>query len=390
MFIKICCWLLTFSLLAASEVDSFLQSLLSKTAIIDTKQIKIRGYPNAYNPSLIPYKDGYLLSFRFISRRPDAVKTDFRTDLSFIGVARLDKKFRVSEKTIQLLNIISHSQKISLTAEDARLFNIDNRIFIFFNDLPLFQTHDGFAMYFAELIEERGIFVLKGPAKLLNYPFAISIEKNWSPFLYGNKLYMIYSAQPQIILEVDLNTGHCQEVVREYPHLHWNLGIIRGGTPAYPINDQLITFFHSSFPAQISKGRAYIMGAYIFDKDPPFSIRAMTPTPLGDLSYYTEGNSTKIVFPGGLVVQDHHILVAWGKNDKQIFITTFDKAKLLASMEPKSADTLLGFLFEPHREEPSQNSTQKKNEGTVGEAPADSEYSPCNCEAQSAADLLHG
>lgn len=336
MFIRICVLVGCLCIGVADELDSFLELLLSKTAIIDTKQIKIPGYPNAYNPSLIPYKDGYLLSFRFISRRPDVVKTDFRTDLSFIGIARLDKKFKVSEKTIQLLHIVSHSQKISLTAEDARLFHIGNRIFIFFNDLPLFQAHDGFAMYFAELIEERGTFVLKEPAKLLKTPFATSIEKNWSPFVSGNQLYVIYSTQPQIVLEVDLNTGDCQEVVWGNPNLDWNLGIVRGGTPAYPVNDQMLTFFHSSFPAKVSKGRAYVMGAYTFDKEPPFSIRTISLTPLGDLSYYTQDNSTKVVFPGGLVVQDPYLLVAWGKNDKQIFITTFDKEKLLTSMGPCS------------------------------------------------------
>ena len=76
------------------------------------------------------------------------------------------------------------------------------------------------------------------------------------------------------------------------------------------------------------------MGAYSFDKNPPFSVRTMTPVPLADLSYYTEDNSSKVVFPGGLVIQDNMIHVAWGKADRQIFITTFDKEKLLSSMEP--------------------------------------------------------
>lgn len=75
------------------------------------------------------------------------------------------------------------------------------------------------------------------------------------------------------------------------------------------------------------------MGAYTFDKDPPFSVRAMTPRPLGDLADYAQDNASKVVFPGGMVVQDRLIHVAWGKADKQMFITTFDRDKLLASME---------------------------------------------------------
>lgn len=317
-----------------SEIDTFLGQILSEACIVKKRQIKIRDYPNAYNPSLIPYKDGYLLSFRYISRCPEKFKNGFRTDLSFIGLARLDKSFKVSEKTVQLLNITSHSSKFSLTAEDARLLNVGSRIFIFFNDIPPLHTAGKFAMYFGELVEERGVFVLKEPAKPLIYPFAIQVEKNWSPFSSGDKLYVIYSDQPRVILEVDSNTGYCQEVSRTHLNWNWNLGLIRGGTPAYLVNDSFLTFFHSSFPAKISKGRAYVMGAYIFEKDPPFSVRKMTFRPLGGLIDYTQDNSPKIVFPGGMVVQDDLIHVAWGKADRQIFITTFHKEKLLASMEP--------------------------------------------------------
>ena len=62
----------------------------------------------------------------------------------------------------------------------------------------------------------------------------------------------------------------------------------------------------------------------------------MTHRPLGNLTDYTQENSSKVVFPGGMVVRDNLIHVAWGKNDKQIFITTFDRDKLLSSMEPCS------------------------------------------------------
>lgn len=323
-----------FSLKAqVSDVDQFLGSILSKTSIVSSRQITIPGFPNAYNPSIISYKDGYLLSFRFISRLPETEKSKFRTDVSFVGVARLDKKFKAFEKSVQLLNIVSHSPKFSLTAEDGRLLRIGERIFLFFNDLPLSETPGQFAMYFGEIVEEQGRFVLKEPAKLLNYPNAISIEKNWSPFVSDGRLYVIYSDQPRVILEVDLNTGYCKEVSRTLMNWNWDLGIIRGGTPGYLVNDQFLTFFHSSFPAKLPKGRAYVMGAYTFDKDPPFSIGKITRLPIGELTYYTENNSPKIVFPGGMVFQDHLIHVAWGKGDKQIFITTFDREKLLSSMD---------------------------------------------------------
>jgi predicted GH43/DUF377 family glycosyl hydrolase len=336
MKIIIFCCLLFGSLGAqVNDVDSFLGQILSKSSIVSTRQIVVPDYPNVYNPSLIEYKDGYLLSFRYKTRCPETVKNNCRTDVSFVGIARLDKNFKVLGKSVQLLNIESFSSKLSLFAEDARLLKVDGRIFIFFNDLPVLQGPGTFAMYFGELVEVQGRFSLREPAKLLNYSQAISIEKNWTPFVSGGKLYLIYSDQPRVILEVDLNTGYCNEVSRTDVDWKWDLGKIRGGTPAYLVNDQFLTFFHSSFPANIQKGRAYVIGAYVFDKDPPFTVRKMT-VPLGDIKDYTQNNSSKVIFPAGMVVQENVILVAWGKGDRQIFISTFDREKLFNEMKPLS------------------------------------------------------
>ena len=327
------CYLLFFSStgIQSSQLDSMLEQL-SNTSIAQTREIIIPEYPGAYNPSLISYEDGYLLSFRLVKGRSGVIENSLRLRDSFIGVVKLDQQLNVLEETAQILEIASYSPDISITVEDVRLFNSNGRIFIIFNDIPPLGAH-GNSMYLGELNEENGNFVLKEPAKFLNYPFAKPIEKNWTPFVFNGKIYVIYSEQPRVVLEVDVDTGNCQEVSRLAPHWNWNFGEIRGGTIAYPVNETFLTFFHSSFFTETSIRKAYVMGAYTFDKDPPFLVRTITPAPLGDLTYY-EDNSSNVVFPGGMVVEDHFIFVAWGKGDKQIMITTFDREKLLASMDP--------------------------------------------------------
>jgi predicted GH43/DUF377 family glycosyl hydrolase len=318
------------------ELDILLGTRLSNASIISSKQIKIPNYHRTYNPSLITYKDGYLLSFRYVSRFPKTIE-GHRADASFVGLARLDKKLRVYEESVQLLNISSYAPHFSLTVEDGRLVQVGDKTYLFFNDLPSSQS-DGFAMYFVEIIEGSDGFITKEPAKLLKYHLAMEIEKNWSPFVSKGRLYTIYSDQPRIILEVDLHTGDCCEIGRSEFRVQWDLGRIRGGTPADAVGEELLTFFHSSFPVKTLKGRAYVMGAYTFDKEPPFSIRSITHRPLGTLLDYTEDNSIKVVFPAGIVVQDHEILISWGKGDKQIWITVFDREKLLSSMQPLKVD----------------------------------------------------
>ncbi len=325
-------FLLVTSLLCA-DVDSFLEANLSPAAIKWTKKIDIPNYPHAYNPSLIPYKEGYLLSFRYTSQIPKAMQ-QFRMDASFIGIAKLDKDLNVVKKSVQLLNVKSYSaEKFSGTAEDARLFQVGDRIYIFFNDL-LPSQKAGFAMYICELEEEKGYFFIKEPARRLRYPFMIHVEKNWTPFFAEGEIHVIYSDDPRIILKVDPNTGLCQQQQSVTPPWDWDFGQIRGGTPALLLGDQFITFFHSSFPASLHKGRAYVMGAYLFDSAPPFTVRFMTINPLGALSDYTQDNSSKIVFPAGLVILEDSFLVAWGKADRQIQVTSFDRKKLLESLCP--------------------------------------------------------
>lgn len=314
------------------QIDSFLKQHLYETAIVSQTQISLPGYPHAYNPSLIPYQDGYLLSFRYTTRLPEEIRFH-RIDASFIGIAKLNHRFQLIPESVQLLKIQSHASRFSLSAEDGRLFLFKDKIYLFFNDRPAIDPK-GFAMYFAELIETQGLFQLKTPAKPLYYPSAISIEKNWSPFVAQDKLYLIYSDSPRTILQVDEETGHCQAIAKDYTDPSWPFGEIRGGTPACLVEDFYLTFFHSSFPADTPKKRAYVMGAYLFDPNPPFKVLFRTPWPLGTLSDYTESNDPKVIFPCGLVVRGNSLFVAWGKADRQIQITEFDKKKLFDCMQP--------------------------------------------------------
>ncbi len=328
----------------AASFDPALANVLQNNSVIKTEKITIPGYPRAYNPSLIPYSDGYLLSFRSRGKLPeDALAKKFRKHSSFIGVVKLNKNFEPLKKSVQILDIQSYASEISCTAEDARLLKVGERIFMFFNDIHLLHKAKGcFSPYFAELIEKEGRFVLKNPAKLLSYDKAIQAEKNWSPFVANNRLYLIYADNPRVILEADLDTGICQEITRKERDWHWNWGEVRGGTPAQLVDGQFLTFFHSSFyfnfnrKGKVKRGLNYVMGAYTFDQKPPFTIRMMTLAPLGELNDYLKENRRKVVFPCGLVIQEDLIHVVWGKNDCLIMLTTFDKQKLVSSMEPLS------------------------------------------------------
>lgn len=320
-----------------------LSQALTQEPILETRKLTLSQYPNAYNPSLIPWKEGYLLSFRY-RKKNRAKKLDrLRPDHSYIGLVKLDQNFNILEETAQLLDTRTESDTLSQFAEDARLLRVDDRIILVFNDLQPGLIHGTCAMYLGELIENNSKFELKAPAVHLKYAHAIKFEKNWTPFTSQGKLYLVYYAdQPRIILEVDEKTGECKEVDSSETSLGWNWGKVRGGTPAYPVKDQFITFFHSvvSSPCFNNKaeksGLNYVMGIYTFDSTPPFSLRQLLPLPLGELEIYQENNHRKFVFPGGAHIEEDKIHMVWGKNDKEIYLTTYDKERLFKLMVPVS------------------------------------------------------
>jgi predicted GH43/DUF377 family glycosyl hydrolase len=326
-----------------AKLDPDLAKALSSESIVGTTQIQIPDYPTAFNPSLVAYGDGYLLSFRITTFYPGKGDKP-RYDSSFTGLAKLDKNLKLVKKSVHFLDLFTNSTQRSISAEDLKLMSVGDRIYAIFNDVPLDLKPHTNAMYFVEIEEVNGAFVSVGRAVMLQYEKARLVEKNWSPFVYEGKLCLIYSDGPRIILEADMETGLCKEIVCEPINYNWSWGRVRGGTPTYFVDGQFLSVFHSVISAESLTGqhkrlnRNYVMGAYTFDAKAPFSVRSMT-SPLGQLSDYNHQNICKVVFPGGLVFEEKFVRVAWGKNDKQIIITTFDRDKFMASLKPVELGT---------------------------------------------------
>ena len=330
--------LLPFRTYKVSILEPSIQQNLSDQSILQTKEISIPGYPGAYNPSLIPCEDGYLLSFRV--KKYDVaswLKKIKNVRTSYLGLVKLDRHFQICEKPY-LLDIYSYaSDQISHSAQDARLFQMDGKTLLIFNDYgDSFHRHN-YKLYCVELIQQSGKWKPQGAALPLNYEKQITIEKNWTPFESKGSLHLIYSTTPHLILKVNLETGVCTEVAKTDPPFNWDYGIIRGGTPAYPIDGGLLTLFHSSIevPADsllgTTRGRNYVMSGYLFENKPPFKLKKWIPHPIGTLDDYAR-NRRKVIFPGGLVITHDQIIIAWGKNDNAICLTVCDKQKLMQEL----------------------------------------------------------
>lgn len=312
--------------------------------VLETKQIIISEYPNAFNPSIIRWNNSNLMSFRVI---PDPKHT-FN---SWIGLIRLDEKFRPIGKP-QQLKIRPENAPVPSRIDDGRLVSIDNRLYLVYSDnedMIITRGRGGFRMYIAELDFDGKIFFVKTIERLSSFEgnSMSRREKNWVPFDYYGQLLLAYSIVPHRILRPVLGSGHCETFVSSESLIKWNWGELRGGTTALLDGDNYLAFFHSSKPMVTthSQGKEvlhYFMGAYTFSNHPPFAINQISNEPIIGKKFYNGPDykpywkPVKVVFPCGFIFDDNYIWIAYGRQDHEIWITKLNKKKLYASLVPVS------------------------------------------------------
>jgi len=95
-----------------------------------------------------------------------------------------------------------------------------------------------FTIYSHELIKPKNIIFHNTDGR----------EKNWIPCIMNNKLYIIYSSNPNIIFEMEdkLSELIIKNIIIKDKIIKCNYGVIRGGAPPIKYNDLYdITFFHT-------------------------------------------------------------------------------------------------------------------------------------------------
>ena len=284
----------------------------------DLFSITIPGHPGAYNPSILPLDDGFLLSFR-----------DQARSLSVVGLVRLNKNSSLLESNRHL--------------EDARLFRYDGKIWATCTNLtgwyPI-QTHivlcqiDLNTPSFTSVVD-------------LDYHL-VAMEKNWVPLRYKDaegieNLYLVYAHNPFHVRKVvssikGITEGiFLEERKRDVPwEKKW--GRISGGTPCISLGKEQLAFFHSHFSLGYRKD-FYVIGAVTFENTPPFRIKKISPHPIiarGMYPDYSPLGNIHVVFPGGVVRikknEEQLLYVVYGENDSRIKVMVVDEKELLNSL----------------------------------------------------------
>ena len=300
---------------------------MAQDFVLETKQLEIPGYPTACNPSIARWGNMLLLSF-------DAYSGD-TTAPDRMGLVWLDDDF----------NVISAPRILHIkdTWQDPRLVSIGNRLYVVFNG----ALNTTLRRTFIAEVHYDGVHLFTGaPECLLHFPGerADLGERNWVPFAYFDTLLLTYSVVPHRVLRPLINTQTCEDISSTSSPFIWDWGTPRAGTTALLDGDHYLAFFHSSkiMASVHSQGKPihhYFMGAYTFDRHPPFAITAMSPFTIIAENFYhgPEYRTIKpllVVFPCGFIFDAHHIWVVYGKQDHEAWVVKLDKKGLYENLVP--------------------------------------------------------
>jgi predicted GH43/DUF377 family glycosyl hydrolase len=305
--------------------------------VLSTKQLIFEDYPGAFNPSIIKKDSGFLLIFRYC---PDPANQSW---ISSVAIVELDNSLAPLGKP-KILNTRPKRSKTPSQAEDARLFKFQDKLYLIYNDnideicFDHIKRRD---IFIAELIFEDGQYRLASPLKLTHpdrYPHQLQ-QKNWAPFEAQEKLLLSYSLNPHEVLNADLQSGICFPYYKTAPPIQWIYGSMKGSSSAELIDGEYLAFFHSAAKTKSPVSYDwrlwhYFMGAYTFSATPPFELTKMSEKPILSEHFYTASFGEKrVIFPGGFAVDDRYIYVAYGKDDREIWIAILDKDVLMKSLK---------------------------------------------------------
>jgi hypothetical protein len=208
---------------------------------------------------------------------------------------------------------------------------------VFNNKIYLFYT-DGFKQLLA-LINLDTLDVEH--SDYLETPFNTQFEKNWTPLVKNNELYLVYGYSPLFTI-IKLNNNNpwlIDGIISKKTLLNnvWKYGHIRGGTPWIKTHDDkyYISMFHSSkqLTPIIEYSKVYFGGIILLNKDMVPVAISKIPVIRGEIQSFTIdrlNTNIFVVFPGGIIYDEdkEKYLISFGYNDTCCRILEIEKDKI--------------------------------------------------------------
>jgi predicted GH43/DUF377 family glycosyl hydrolase len=161
-------------------------------------------------------------------------------------------------------------------------------------------------------------------------------QKNWMPFIYDKKVYLVSSVCPHVIhsLDDDFKSKKAYQTNWSSP---WFINMHhRGNTNAVMLDDgNYLATFHTSF---LHKGMHYYdNGSYIFSGKPPFNVlkcsnRTYLPAESACEKHFRKESEILCNFPVGMMLENNKVIISYGDNDSVVKIVEYKVEDFLNTM----------------------------------------------------------
>jgi predicted GH43/DUF377 family glycosyl hydrolase len=301
----------------AAKQAAFVRPIDQYLTTVEGKITRLPLNPGAFNAGLVKHEDKYICVYRPDEQSFTACFLDKNLELDFFSLFPL---------------------KITNCA-DPRIIWVGKKLLMIYS-----STEEG--GFHHECIRGSIIMDLDKSDKFMEAkPFRISPkskerQKNWTPFIYEDEVYLIASINPQIIYKLNMETLEPATLVHktEWINPWFNKEFLRGNTNPVRLEDGN---YLSTFHTVIKHGRLHLYdnGAYVFEGKPPFRVIKCSNKTYMKAEDAVEPHFRKkglisVNFPVGMVREGEKILISYGDNDSAV--------KILETTVKQLTDPMLG------------------------------------------------
>jgi hypothetical protein len=247
-------------------------------------------------------------------------------------VARLDKKpfYRTQRLSISKWNN-GHPSNPQILRFETKTGNAEDPRCFLLNGEPACVFNDNKRMYLGYLNSETCFLLKKPPFKKQRR------EKNWSPFVFNNKLHVLYG--PGKVVEYTGDTP-TRVYLSAPPKVGTSKEEIRGGTQLVQHKEYLYTIFH--IRDTLPKVVVYWTGLMELDATPPFAARRWSRSALWKPHLVDDTmvppkpftSDMQVTFPTHLEIDsDGNVLVLAGYHDVTDQVIRFNLNNVLQFIE---------------------------------------------------------
>lgn len=283
--------------------------------------VPVREGWSAFNPSVALDADGFSAVVRSANYRLD--ESHRYEVLDSEGVIRTENYLVALDEELHLrgarLLTPPPARTVALSDfpvrgyEDCRLFRSNRG----WHALATVRDRDDEGWCQMVLLDIDGAEVVR--ETLLESPQARRHEKNWVPFFAGERLCLVYSWEPTVVLGLDLDSGSWEELARSAPsHLSEQT---RGGTPGVALGNGWLFLVHEC--VWLPDGQRRYLHRFV-ELGPDFRVKdASRPF------YFLERT---IEFAAGLALDHDDLVISFGVGDARAWCAQVPLESLLESL----------------------------------------------------------